>query len=60
MQSPLLWIGMVVFCVGIAVALTHQQFKGPEAGNWLDYAALGVMIAGTGVFIAGAMLSASG
>ena len=60
MQSPLLWIGALIFCVGAVLAGVHQQSKGPSGGYWLDYLALGVTVIGGCVFVAGGMLSATG
>jgi hypothetical protein len=60
MQSSLLWIGAVIFCLGAALAGVHQQVKGPDSGQWLDYLALVVVTVGGCVFVAGGMLSATG
>ena len=60
MQSPLLWIGALVFCLGTVLAGAHQELKGPSGGYWLDYGALAVIAIGGCVFVAGGMLSATG
>ena len=60
MQSPLLPIGALIFCLGTALAGAHQQLKGPDRGQWLDYLALLVVTVGGCVFVAGGMLSATG
>lgn len=60
MQSSLLWIGVIVFCVGAILAGLHQELKGPDRARYLDYIALAIIVVGGGVFVAGGMISASG
>ena len=60
MQSPLLWIGALVFCAGALLALAHEQLKGPDNALWLDWLGLAVIVIGMGTMITGGMLSATG
>ena len=60
MQSPLLWIGSLVFCAGALLALAHEELKGPDNALWLDWLALAVTFTGGCTMVAGGMLSATG